>query len=480
MQSFVGKCGFLCAMHGDKASIPEWRNPDAPGIRSDASPPPALRLHFRPRMKVLVLGSGGREHALVWKLAQSPSVSRLWCAPGNAGTALERTRANTPVVNVDIASDNLVGLLEFARREKPDLTVVGPDNPLALGVVDRFQEAGFTIWGPNQRAAQFESSKAFSQDFMERHGVPTARAGTFGDAGAAKAFCRELGGRCAVKADGLALGKGVLLCHDVPAAEAAVDEILVQKAFGAAGSRIVVQELLVGMEVSLHALCDGSHALLFPTAQDHKRALDNDQGLNTGGMGTYSPTPFLSDEQLEAVGKAILDPWLAGCAKEGIDFRGLLYPGVMLTPSGPRVLEFNARFGDPETQVYLARLEDDLADLLMASAQGRLAGRRLHWKAGAAVCVVMASAGYPGPSPKGLPIHGLDEAGRLPGVKVFHAGTTLRDGHVVTNGGRVLGVTATGVDVADARAKAYAAVAAIRFDGAQWRSDIGSKALNQG
>ena len=428
-------------------------------------------------MKVLVLGSGGREHALVWKLAQSPSVATLWCAPGNAGTALEVTRAGAPVINVAIPADDLEGLLACARSERPDLTVVGPDNPLALGVVDRFQAAGFTIWGPNQRAAQFESSKAFSQDFMERHGVPTARAGTFEDAHAAKAFCRQLEGRCAVKADGLALGKGVLLCRDVAAAEAAVDEILVQKAFGTAGARIVVQELLEGMEISLHALCDGSHALLFPTAQDHKRALDNDQGLNTGGMGTYSPTPFLSDAQLHAVGRAILDPWLAGCAREGIDFRGLLYPGVMLTASGPRVLEFNARFGDPETQVYLARLEDDLADLLLASAEGRLAGRELRWKPGAAVCVVMASAGYPGSSPKGLPIRGLDAAAALPGVKVFHAGTALREGRVVTNGGRVLGVTATGDDVAEARRRAYAAVAAIQFEGAQWRTDIGSKAL---
>ena len=428
-------------------------------------------------MKVLVLGSGGREHALVWKLAQSPSVATLWCAPGNAGTALEVTRAGAPVINVAIPADDLEGLLAFARSERPDLTVVGPDNPLALGVVDRFRAAGFTIWGPNQRAAQFESSKAFSQDFMERHGVPTARAGTFEDAHAAKAFCRQLEGRCAVKADGLALGKGVLLCRDVAAAEAAVDEILVQKAFGTAGARIVVQELLEGMEISLHALCDGSHALLFPTAQDHKRALDNDQGLNTGGMGTYSPTPFLSDAQLHAVGRAILDPWLAGCAREGIDFRGLLYPGVMLTASGPRVLEFNARFGDPETQVYLARLEDDLADLLLASAEGRLAGRELRWKPGAAVCVVMASAGYPGSSPKGLPIRGLDAAAALPGVKVFHAGTALREGRVVTNGGRVLGVTATGDDVAEARRRAYAAVAAIQFEGAQWRTDIGGKAL---
>lgn len=431
-------------------------------------------------MKVLVLGSGGREHAIVWKLAQSPSVSRLWCAPGNAGTALERLAHGEPVSNVPVAADDIPALLEFARRERPDLTVVGPDNPLALGVVDRFVEAGFLIWGPNQRAAHFESSKAFSQDFMERHGIPTARGGTFEDPAAAMDFCRQLGGRCAVKADGLALGKGVILCQDLPSAEAAVREILVQRTFGGAGSRIVIQELLEGMEISLHALCDGKEALLFPTAQDHKRSLDNDQGLNTGGMGTYCPTPFLSEPQLQSVGQAILDPWLKGCARDGIDFRGILYPGVMLTASGPRVLEFNARFGDPETQVYLARLEDDLADLLAASAQGRLAGRRLGWKPGSAVCVVMASAGYPGSSPKGLPISGLDQAARLAGVKVFHAGTALRDGQVVTHGGRVLGVTATGNDLAEARRRAYEAVHVIHFEGAQWRTDIAAKGLGRG
>lgn len=428
-------------------------------------------------MKVLVLGSGGREHALVWKLAQSSRVTQLWCAPGNAGTAGEPLATGGTTTNLAIAADDFPALLEFARREKPDLTVVGPDNLLALGVVDTFQAAGFTIWGPTQKAAQFESSKAFSQEFMLRHGIPTARSGTFDDPIAAKRFCAELGGRCAVKADGLALGKGVILTHTLAEAEQAVDEIMVQKSFGSAGSRTVIQELLTGMEISLHALCDGRTALLFPTAQDHKRALDNDEGLNTGGMGTYSPAPFLSDAELQAVGRAILDPWLAGCAADGIDFRGLLYPGVMLTPDGPRVLEFNARFGDPETQVYLTRLENDLAELLLASAEGRLEGTQLRWKPESAVCVVMASGGYPGNIRKGLPILGLAEAEAMPSTKVFHAGTALKDGVTVTNGGRVLGVTALGPTLQEARDRAYAAVHRICFEGVHVRSDIAAKGL---
>ncbi len=428
-------------------------------------------------MKLLVIGGGGREHALVWKLARSPRVTHLWCAPGNAGTATEPLAGGGLVENVAVSADDVPALLETALRLRPDLTVVGPDNPLALGVVDAFQARGLPIWGPNQSAARFESSKAFSQAFMERHGIPTARSGVFQDLAAARRFAAELGGRCAVKADGLALGKGVILTRDPAEADQALEELLVQRAFGDAGSTVVIQELLEGMEVSLHALCDGRTARLFPTAQDHKRALDGDRGLNTGGMGTYSPAPFLTRAELESVGQRILDPWLRGCAAEGIDFRGILYPGVMLTADGPRVLEFNARFGDPETQVYLTRLENDLVDLLLACVEGTLDRHELRWSDQASVCVVMASEGYPGSSPKGRPIHGLDEAAGLPDTKVFHAGTALRDGRVVTHGGRVLGVTAWGPDLRSARDKAYAAVGHIRFEGAQFRTDIAAKAL---
>lgn len=429
-------------------------------------------------MKLLVLGSGGREHALVWKLAQSPHVTQMWCAPGNAGIAGEQLTANQAAVEcVPIGAEDLPRLAEFALEKKVDLTVVGPDNPLALGVVDLFQSKGLRIWGANRKAAQFEASKAFSQEFMERHGIPTARAGMFADAASAKAFAASLDGRCAVKADGLALGKGVLMCTSAAEASAAIDEILVNKAFGTAGARIVIQEFLEGMEISLHALCDGRTAKLFPTSQDHKRALDGDRGLNTGGMGTYSPAPFLTDAELAKVGAAILDPWLKGCAADGIDFRGLLYPGVMLTKNGPKVIEFNARFGDPETQVYLTRLENDLVELFEASVDGKLDKVELRWSSLASVCVVMASGGYPGSYAKGKAIQGLAGANRLPNTKVFHAGTARSGEQVVTSGGRVLGVTSWAKDLASARTAAYAAVDTIQFEGAQFRRDIAAKAL---
>ena len=429
-------------------------------------------------MRILVIGSGGREHALVWKLAQSPCVTDLWCAPGNAGIAQERLAGSGAQVQcVNLGVEDLPPLQTFARENQADLTVVGPDNPLALGIVDLFRRHGLCIWGPNPSAARFESSKVFSQQFMEKYGIPTARAGTFADAAAASRFAASLGGCCAVKADGLALGKGVLICRDMAQADRAIEEVLVRKSFGTAGATIVIQELLEGMEITLHALCDGRTAKLFPTSQDHKRALDGDAGLNTGGMGAYSPAPFLSDAELAEAGRKILDPWLRGCAAEGIDFQGILYPGVMLTKDGPKVLEFNARFGDPETQVYLTRLESDLAELLVASAEGCLANTDLKWSAMPSVCVVMASAGYPGSYAKGQPIHGLAEAARLPNTKVFHAGTARSGDQIVTAGGRVLGVTAWAKDLRGARDAAYAAVETIRFEGAQFRRDIAAKAL---
>jgi phosphoribosylamine---glycine ligase len=431
-------------------------------------------------MKVLVIGGGGREHALVWKLAQSPHVTQLCCAPGNAGIAQERVlKTGRAVECVALGAEDLPKLLAFAQATRPDLTVVGPDNPLALGIVDLFEKNGFRIWGPSQKAAQFEASKAFSQRFMERHGIPTARSGTFNDAESARKFVRSLDGHCAVKADGLALGKGVLICRSVEEADKAVTEMLLNKTFGAAGATIVIQELLEGPEISLHALCDGRTAKLFPTSQDHKRALDGDKGLNTGGMGAYSPVPFLSEADVQATGRKILEPWLKGCAAEGIVFKGILYPGVMLTKDGPKVLEFNARFGDPETQVYLTRLENDLVELLEASIDGNLGGVELQWKRGASVCVVMASQGYPGSYPRGKAIRGLADVIGLIGTKVFHAGTGQNDGDgYVTTGGRVLGVTAWAETLLAAREAAYLAVDKITFDGAHYRRDIGAKALS--
>ena len=432
-------------------------------------------------MKLLVIGSGGREHALVWKLAQSPQAHWIWAAPGNAGMAMERCAGSgAPVQCVPVGAEDIEALLQFALENQPDLTVVGPDNPLALGIVDRFQKHHLRVWGPNQQAAQFESSKAFSQNFMAMHRVPTARSGVFTDPHAAKMFAATLGGRCVVKADGLALGKGVLLAQDQGEADQAIEEIMLRRTFGKAGEQVVIQEWLEGMEISLHALCDGHVARLFPTAQDHKRAFDGDQGPNTGGMGTYSPAPFLTEEELLDTARAILEPWQRGCLAEGIDFRGILYPGVMLTADGPKVLEFNARFGDPETQVYLTRLENDLVELLDACVSGTLRDIPLRWSKHASVCVVMASKGYPGPYAKGLPISGLESVSALENVKVFHAGTAVKDGQIVTNGGRVLGVTAWAPTLAEAQNAAYAAVDLIQFEGAHFRRDIGAKALGHG
>lgn len=428
-------------------------------------------------MNILLIGGGGREHALAWKLAQSNRVKRLWVAPGNGGIAGEVTASGEPVECVPVSAEDLEALLDFAQAHQPDLTVVGPDNPLAAGIVDLFEENNLRIWGPNAKAAQFESSKVFAQDFMARHSIPTARAGTFNFPTAAKAFAGELNGRCVVKADGLALGKGVLICETLEEAEAAIDSVMVDQQFGEAGNQVVIQEFLEGTEISLHVMCDGRTTILFPTSQDHKRALDGDRGLNTGGMGTFSPAPFLSDEDLARAAKAIIDPWLLGCQVEGIDFRGMLYPGLMLTADGPKVLEFNARWGDPETQVYLMRLETDLVDLFEASIDRRLAEMDVHWNDQAAVCVVMASGGYPESYAKGKLITGIADVDAMEGVKIFHAGTKYEGENLVTSGGRVLGITALGDTIAAARDRAYAAVDKIKFEGAHVRGDIAAKAL---
>lgn len=427
-------------------------------------------------MKVLVIGSGGREHAIVWKLAQSPHLTKMWCAPGNAGIGNERIKGST-VECVNIGAEDLEKLLQFAREQRPDLTVVGPDNPLAIGIVDLFQQNNLCIWGPNKKAAQFEASKAFSQQFMEKYGIPSPKGAVFTDFVSASKYAASLGGRCAIKADGLALGKGVIICKDMEVADKAIEDMLVKRAFGKAGEKIVIQELLNGIEISLHALCDGKTALLFPTSQDHKRAYDDDKGPNTGGMGTYCPTPFLDQMDLIDAEKTIIDRWLLGCKKDQIDYRGIIYPGVMVTKDGIKVLEFNARFGDPETQVYLYLLQNDLLELLMACVDGTLDKQQLNWKSGSAVCVIMASGGYPGSYQKGKIISGITDAEMDTNVKIFHAGTALNGDKFITNGGRVLGVTAYGETLQKARDAAYAAVDKIKFEGAYFRRDIAAKAL---
>ena len=421
-------------------------------------------------MKILVLGSGGREHALIWKLQQSPRVDALFCAPGNAGTAQLAT-------NVPIKVTEQQKLVEFAQREGIDLTVVGPDDALAAGIVDLFQKHGLRIFGPSQSAARLESSKVFAKEFMQRHGIPTARSGSFSDSSAAQLFCRKARYPLVVKADGLALGKGVIIARNAWESGLAIHEIMDARKFGDAGSSVLIEEFLEGEECSVHALVDGSNYLLFPAAQDHKRALDGDKGLNTGGMGTFSPPAKLLTPELEGrVRREVLDPFIAGLQRDGLDFRGMLFPGVMITADGPKVLEFNCRFGDPETQVLLTRLESDLVELLEATIDGRLAGVEARWKSDSAVCVVLASGGYPGSYATGRTITGLEHVPE--GVTVFHAGSREENGRTVTSGGRVLGVTALAGDLATARQRAYTAVEGIDFEGRHFRRDIAVKGLS--
>ena len=421
-------------------------------------------------MKILVLGSGGREHALVWKLQQSPRVRALFCAPGNAGTAQLAT-------NVPIKITEQQKLVEFAQREGIDLTVVGPDDALAAGIVDLFQKHGLRIFGPKQSGARLESSKVFAKEFMERHGIPTAKSGSFSNSSEAQRFCQKARHPLVVKADGLALGKGVIIARNSWESGLAIHEIMDARKFGDAGNQVLIEEFLEGEECSIHALVDGKNYLLFPAAQDHKRALDGDQGPNTGGMGTFSPpAKLLTPELEERVRREVLDPFIAGLQKDGLDFRGMLFPGLMVTAEGPKVLEFNCRFGDPETQVLLTRLESDLVDLLEATIDGRMDGVKAMWKSEPAVCVVMASGGYPGSYASGKAITGLEKSPE--GVTVFHAGTRQENGQIVTAGGRVLGVTALAGDLAAARQRAYAAVEGIHFEGRQFRRDIAVKGLS--
>jgi phosphoribosylamine--glycine ligase len=428
-------------------------------------------------MKILVVGSGGREHALVWKLAQSPEVSRVFCAPGNAGTSEE---ANAE--NLDIRATDTPRLLKFCKAEQIDLTVVGPEAPLVSGMVDDFHAAGVPVFGPTRAAAALEASKAHAKEIMRLANVPTADYAVFDDAAAAAAHVDERTERAlVVKADGLAAGKGVTVCQNKLEALAAIRHAMIDLAFGEAGKRIVIEEGLVGEEASILAIVDGNTILPLEPAQDHKAAFDDDRGPNTGGMGAYSPAPIVTPALLDEVIEKVLVPIVHTMRREGEPFQGILYAGLMITAQGPKVLEFNVRFGDPEAQPVLMRLKSDLAQVLLAAAEGRLKKLPpLEWDPRPAVCVVMASAGYPGEIKKGYPIRGLADASRVPDVKVFHAGTTRLGNQIVTDGGRVLGITAVGETIADAKLRAYQAVKCIRWEGAWCRKDISDKARRTG
>jgi phosphoribosylamine--glycine ligase len=422
-------------------------------------------------MKVLVIGHGGREHALVWKLKQSPSVTAVFCAPGNAGTALEGC-------NVDIQATDIPRLVKFAQAERIDLTVVGPEVPLVSGIVDEFLKAGLRIFGPTKKAAELEGSKKFCKELLKKANVPTADFRVFTNGAEAMSYVasRETEG-FVIKADGLCAGKGVAVCTSKEEANDAIKRMLLQKEFGDAGSRILIEEKLEGQEASLLAIVDGHTIVPLEAAQDHKAAHDGDTGPNTGGMGAYSPTPLVTPQLVDFAVEKILVPTIHELRKEGRPFRGCLYAGLMLTHQGPKVLEFNVRFGDPETQAILMRLKSDLAQILFAAAEGKLEDiPPLEWDPRPAVCVVMASAGYPGEYQKGKPIRGLDDAAQVPDAKVFHAGTIRAGDQILTDGGRVLGVTALGDNLPQAKLRAYQAVKCIRWDGAWCRKDISDKA----
>ena len=421
-------------------------------------------------LQVLLIGSGGREHALAWKLAESPRLGKLYIAPGNAGTA-------ECGENVHIAASDIHGLLTFAKEKSIDFVIVGPDDPLALGIVDAFRKEGILIFGPTQAAAKLEWSKAYAKEFMLRHDIPTARYETFHNFEKAVAYADNESYPLVIKASGLALGKGVVIAETRHEALETLREMMVDKIFGDAGNEVVIEEFLTGWEISIHALSDGNTWRLFPSSQDHKRAHDDDKGLNTGGMGTISPVPFITMEMLARIDEEIIKPTLQGMAKDGIPFTGLLFPGIIITEDGPKVIEYNARFGDPETQVYMRLLDSDLLDLLEACARGTLETIDIHWKHEYACNIVLASGGYPGAYEKGKEITGVGEANVVDGVKVFHAGTQYGTDGVVTAGGRVFGVSALAPKLHDALEKAYTAIDHIHFWGKQYRKDIGKKAM---
>ncbi|MDA8169540.1 MAG: phosphoribosylamine--glycine ligase [Nitrospiraceae bacterium] len=423
-------------------------------------------------MKVLVIGGGGREHAIVWKLAQSKRVDKIYCCPGNAGIA-ELAEC------IDISPTDFGALLNIVRYEWIDLTIVGPEDPLSKGIADVFRKEGRHIFGPGAEAARLEASKAFSKDFMRRYGIPTGEYKVFNSYIHAEDYVRLKGAPIVIKADGLAAGKGVFVAKTVEEASDALRLIMKERAFGSAGDRVVVEECIEGEEASFMAFTDGNTIVPMVSSQDHKRIFDGDGGPNTGGMGAYSPAPVMTPELEKQVMEKVMQPFLRGIKAERMDFRGVIYAGLMIKENKPYVLEFNCRFGDPETQPVLARLDSDLFEIILAVSEGKLAEVPVKWKPESAVCVVMASKGYPGSYEKGKIIKGLQKAKGMKNVVVFHAGTGFNDDEVVTSGGRVLGVTATGADVAEAREKAYDAVRLISFEGMQFRKDIASRAIGR-
>ena len=420
--------------------------------------------------KILIIGGGGREHAIAWKLKQSPKVEKIFIAPGNAGTAQIGE-------NVDIKADEYEKLANWAKENNIDFTVIGPDDPLGGGIVDVFQKFGLKVWGPIKKAAQIEASKAFAKDIMAKENIPTAEFSTFNNYDEALKYIREKGAPIVIKASGLAQGKGVTVCQTLEEAEKALGDAMVSKIFGEAGSTVVVEECMYGPEFSAHAFCDGKTFKLFPAAQDHKPVFDGGKGPNTGGMGMIAPVPWVTEEIMSTVAERVVKPVLEGLKNEGATFVGVIYPGLMQTKDGPKVIEYNCRFGDPETQCYIRLLDADLYEVLDASVEGRLDEVKVGWYPGYACCVAMASGGYPGPYEKGKVITGIEEAEKMDDVIVFHAGTKLDNGQIVTNGGRVLGVTAIADTLQGSMDKAYAAVKLINFEGMHYRTDIGKQSL---
>lgn len=418
------------------------------------------------RYTVLIVGSGGREHALAWSLARSPQVDAIFIAPGNAGTHAVGT-------NVAISVEDIPALLNFAQEKEVNLTIIGPEAPLAAGVVDAFQAWGLRVFGPTQAAALLESSKAFAKSFMVEQGIPTAAYAAFTDYEDAMEYVTQLNHPCVVKADGLAAGKGVILCDTTEQAQTALKVMMQDKAFGESGSTVVIEERLVGSEISMLAFCDGKTVVPMPPARDHKRAFDGDMGPNTGGMGVYTPAPDISTDFIDEVRRLVLQPVVSGMARRGTPYVGVLYAGLMLTPDGLRVLEFNCRFGDPETEAILPLLESDLFEIFMACTEQQLGKTGVHWRPGACATVVLAAPGYPEAYPKGLPITGVDDANSHDEVVVFHAGTAHNKGQLVSSGGRVLAVSATGDNLDTALRRAYRAVDDIHFEGMHYRRDIG-------